>query len=542
MRATSFFYLSIILGPVTSQQIWDIWQTTWDRSKLFTSLAPSAPINFATPGPIGSADIVVNDATKYQSIAGFGGSLTDSSALTLNNLKSKNSGNYWNLLGYMFGPTYGANSAGLNYIRVPIGSSDFSASLYSLDDTSGDTSFSNFNINKIPSYVFSVLKDIQSINNAIKIHLTPWSPPGWMKDSGTMNGGSIKSQYVGTPYATYLLKAVQGFQNQGLPVYAISIQNEPQNSNPTYPTCTMTPTVEGQIATSLRSLLNANSLSNVKVVGYEHNWDDAGAYPVQLMNSAANAYAGVAFHCYAGSVSNQDQFHNAYPSKAIYFTECSGTFGSDWWSDIKWYIDNLWVGSLEHFSQSGLMWNIALDGNGNPKLPGTNSCGGPGCRPLVTVNSDGSYSFNQEFYSMAQASKAIIPKDPGGPFGQRIGVSVGGSLSWALRVGAYVTGRVSSTDWLQYSIVVLNWDDSASTTWNPQPVTTTIEFRGMQATYTFPVGVTTLWWFAPATGANVASAAKNTTEEAVINIRASNSEYPGRNVTIPQSKATYIRP
>lgn len=120
------------------------------------------------------------------------------------------------------------------------------------------------------------------------------------------------------------------------------------------------------------------------------------------------------------------------------------------------------------------MWNIAADGNGNPKLPGTNSCGGNGCRPMVTVNSDGSYSFNQEcksidlwnskqflivtnsVYSMAQASKAIIPKDAGGPYGQRIGVTVGGSLSWALRVSAFVTARVSSTDWLRYSIVVMN--------------------------------------------------------------------------------------
>lgn len=92
----------------------------------------------------------------------------------------------------MFGATDGANVAGLNYIRVPIGASDFSASgkaclsplilyisplaVYSLDDTSGDTSFSKFNINKTPSYVFSVLKDIQSTNNRIKIHLVPWSP------------------------------------------------------------------------------------------------------------------------------------------------------------------------------------------------------------------------------------------------------------------------------------------------------------------------------------------------------------------------------
>jgi hypothetical protein len=119
------------------------------------------------------------------------------------------------------------------------------------------------------------------------------------------------------------------------------------------------------------------------------------------------------------------------------------------------------------------MFNIALDGNGNPMLPGTNSCGS-GCRPLVTVNSDGSYSYNQEckylavfccttvstapypVYSLTHASKAIIPKDDGGPWGQRIKVSVAGSLNWALRVGAYATGRASSSDWTRYSLVVMN--------------------------------------------------------------------------------------
>ena len=97
---------------------------------------------------------------------------------------------------------------------------------------------------------------------------------------------------------------------------------------------------------------------------------------------------------------------------------------------------------------------------------------------------------------MSHASKAIIPKDVNGPFGKRIGVTVAGSEIWALRVGAYVTGRVNPSDWLRYAIVVLNWNDGATSTWNPQPVTATIEFRGQQAKYTFPVGVTTLWWYA----------------------------------------------
>ncbi|KAJ4466252.1 glycoside hydrolase [Lentinula aciculospora] len=487
---------------VHCQQIYDVWQTTWDRSTLFTPLprTTSTAINFtpSTRSIPTSVNIVVDDTVKFQDIVGFGGSLTDSAALTLKNLKTANSGNYWNLLNYMFNPTDGVDAAGLSYVRVPIGASDFSTSVYSLDDTQGDTSFNSFNINCTPAYAFEVLKDIQSINDLLKVHILPWSPPSWMKVTGTMNGGSIRPDMV-TFYPAYLLKAVESFQGMGIPIYAVSIQNEPQNSNPTYPTCTIAPDVEAQIGSALRSLLNGNGLSSVKIIGYEHNWDDAGAYPVTLIRDAPDTFAGVAFHCYEGNVANQDAFHNADPSKDIYLTECSGTLGSDWWGDIKWYMDNLWIGALEHNAKSGLMWNIALDGNGNPMLSGANSCNGGGCRALVTVNSDGSYSFNQEFYSMAHASKAIIPKDPRGLFGTRIQVSVTGSLGWTLRVGAYVTQRNNPSDWSRYSIVVLNWYDSPSGSWSPTPITASISFRGMQATYTFPVGVSTLWWYAPPT-------------------------------------------
>ncbi|KAJ7873048.1 glycoside hydrolase [Mycena olivaceomarginata] len=433
---------------------------------------------------IGSADIDVDDTQTFQSVWGFGGTLTDSSALILSNMKvCEKSGNYFALLNYMFSPTDGANAAGINYIRVPLGASDFSANLYSFDDASGDTSFNSFNIAKAPSYLYSVIKDIQSVN---PVHILPWSPPGWMKTTGTMNGD-----------ANYLLKCLQGFKSEGITsLYAISIQNEPQNSKTSYPTTSMTVAVHAQVGIALRTLMNNNGFSTVKLIGYEHNWDNAGTYPIQLMQAAPNAFDGVAFHCYAGDVSQQDTFHAAL---CIYFTECSGTIGSDWWSDIKWYMDNLFTGAITHNAHSALMWNIALD-SGAPKLPGTTSCGGAGCRSIAQVNNDGTYSLNQEFYAMAQASKAIIPKDAGGPFGQRIGVTVGGELNWALVVGAYVTGRVNPADWLRYSLVVLNWDDSVGG-WNPTPVATTIEFRGMQAmdNNRFPVGVTTLWWFAPDT-------------------------------------------
>ncbi|KAK7441533.1 hypothetical protein VKT23_016524 [Stygiomarasmius scandens] len=112
--------------PVKTQQIWDIWQLTWDRSQLFTPIPLTAPINFVASSTSADATINIVDSQTFQDIAGFGASLTDSAAKTLDKLKSTNSANYWALLNYAFNMADGANAAGLSYVRVPIGASDFS--------------------------------------------------------------------------------------------------------------------------------------------------------------------------------------------------------------------------------------------------------------------------------------------------------------------------------------------------------------------------------------------------------------------------------
>ncbi|KAF5329265.1 hypothetical protein D9619_009010 [Psilocybe cf. subviscida] len=94
---------------------------------------------------------------------------------------------------------------------------------------------------------------------------------------------------------------------------------------------------------------------------------------------------------------------------------------------------------------------------------------------------------------MAQVSKAIIPRDIGGPSGRRIKITVSGELAWTLRVVGFVTQRSSTTEWQRYSLVVMNWNDNGE----PTSVATTILFRGVQTTYNFPLGLTTLWWYAP---------------------------------------------
>ncbi|ELU37959.1 glycoside hydrolase family 30 protein [Rhizoctonia solani AG-1 IA] len=444
MRLIFLAVASGLLHLSAAQTIYDIWQTTWDRSKLLTRTSDPL-VNFVTKGAIGDANIVVNDGTVYQQMDGFGATLI----------------------------TDGAATAGFGVLRLNLGASDFSAKgkygnstsgddlqgiieiAYSFDDKSGDTTLSSFSLDNAPSYLWSVLKDIYSINPKIKLYVLPWSPPAWMKSGGTMSGGELQAQYND---AQYLFKTVQQLSARGFPVYAINPQNEPQNSNPTYPTTKMSASQEAAIGQALRPLLNNNGFSSVKIIGFEHNWDNAGGYPIDLLET----------------------FHNAYPNKEIYFTECTGSFGSDWWSDIKWTMDNTAIGAPQHWARTALEWNFASDESGGPTFPGTDSCKSPACRAIVTVKSDGSYELNQEFYSLAQASRAIVPKDPGGPIGQRIGVTVGGNLSWALRVNAFVTKRSNSADWNRYSIVVLNWNDNSSSSWNPQPVKATIEFRGVQ--------------------------------------------------------------
>ncbi|KAF7311445.1 Glycoside hydrolase [Mycena kentingensis (nom. inval.)] len=463
----------------TTASIVDVWQTLWDKSTLMAPLNLD-PIAFSTPIPPGETDVTVDDTAVYQQMDGFGAALTDASARLFSNLKMQNRDAYDTMLHQLFDTSNGVWSAASNVLRIPLGSSDFSQYLWTYDDVAGDVTFSRFNIDNAPSYVWPILADIVAINPGIKIHLSPWSPPAWMKDSGTMNGGSLKSNYV-QYYATYLYKAVQGFTNKGYSIYAIAIQNEPQYSDSSYPSCTLSVATEATIGNSLRMLLNLGGLSSVRILGFDHNFGQTAEYAIPLMQQAPTAFAGSAFHCYSGSSTNLEAFRAAVPAKEIHITECSGVNGTNWWNDIKGYTDNLFIGGPQHGSKSAMMWNLALNSTGQPKLPGSRSCGGylMPCRGVVQINADGTAARRR-----------------GGQFAKRIGVNVIGSFNWSLRVSAYMTPRVSPLDLTCYNLVVLNWRDYASIGFNITAQLTTINFRGVQAQYTFPVGLTTLSWYA----------------------------------------------
>ncbi len=235
----------------------------------------------------------------------------------------------------------------------------------------------------------------------------PWSPPAWMKASHHMNGGSLSSIYFPV-LADYFVKFIQAYQAEGVPIKAIAVQNEPEFSTSAYPSMALTAADEANfIATNLGPKLAQAGLSP-RIFSYEHNWDDLG-YPTSvLQNTAAAPYiAGTSFHCYAGTPANQSLIKQAFPSKAIWFTECTGTMGSDFGNDLKWSSTNLLIGATRNWASAISLWNLALDQNSGPTNGGF--LNGRGVVTINTATTPATVSRNVEYYILAHLARFVTP-------------------------------------------------------------------------------------------------------------------------------------
>lgn len=380
-----------------------IFETNGDQSKL---LAPQASINFVK-GPGGSLNLISVDSSKhYQVIDGFGASFSDSSAWLIWN--KLDTAQRTLLMNRFFSRKDGI---GLSVLRQPMGATDFSASgSYSYDDMpSGQTdpSLNNFSIAHDNTYILPLLQQALAINPALKVVGLPWSPPAWMKTSATMSGGSIDPQYYPS-LAQYFVKFVHAYRQAGIPIYALSVQNEPLYSNSAYPTADFSSKQEAQfIANFLAPALTRANLADVKLLGYEHNWDNTD-YSKSLLASAAVPFlAGNSFHCYAGDPSAQSVVKEAAPAKDIWFTECSGITSSHFRDDLVWNADQLLIGATRNWARSVLLWNLALDQNSGPRIGGCENC-----RGVVTIDDSvrpSKVTLNVEYYVLGHISKFVFP-------------------------------------------------------------------------------------------------------------------------------------
>lgn len=369
------------------------WVTTGDKTKL---LQQQSGVNFSSNTTSGGNIITINPAVTYQNVDGFGFCLTEGSAEVISTL---NVAQQDALLNELFNLD---NGLGISVLRISVGASDLSSSNYSYNEMSGDDNMINFSLSGPDlTYLIPILKKIITINPDIKILATPWSPPRWMKSNNSWIGGSLNSSAYAA-YANYFVKYITEMKLQGINIWAVTPQNEPENPN-NNPSMTLNSTEEKNfINNNLGPALAAAGYSLVKIIAFDHNCDNT-TYPIDVCNNSTFV-DGAAFHLYAGNISAMSTVRNA-TGKNVYFTEQYTASNGNFSGDFGWHMQNVIIGSLNNWSKTVLEWNLA-----NNSAIGPNTTGGcTTCLGAITINNSTSFTRNVSYYIIGQASKFVKP-------------------------------------------------------------------------------------------------------------------------------------
>ncbi|KQC02830.1 glycoside hydrolase family 30 beta sandwich domain-containing protein [Pedobacter sp. Hv1] len=399
-----------VVTPVTSDV--SFWLTKGDRSVLLQK--QNVALNFSATNN-GNTTIEVDPSQVFQTIDGFGYTLTGGSATLMNSLGTAEKDA---LIKELFSNEEGA--IGVSYLRVSIGASDLSANVFTYNERpTGQTDINQdyFSIEAEMTDLVPILKKILAVNPNIKILGSPWTAPTWMKTNKAYKGGSLKPEYYQS-YAKYFVKYIQAMKAQGITIDAITIQNEPLHPGNT-PSMYMEAVDQANfIKSALGPAFQTAGLAT-KIIVYDHNADRPD-YPMTILaDPAANVYVdGSAFHLYGGNISALSTVRNAYPNKNVYFTEQWVGGPGNFAEDLKWHVSTLIVGATRNWSRNVLEWNLAADANYNPHTP---DGGCTTCLGAITIAP--AVSRNVAYYVIAHASKFVKPGSV------RIGSTLNNTLS-----------------------------------------------------------------------------------------------------------------
>jgi len=421
MRSAIIAAFMLLFSFCASGQSVAVYQTTPDLLEALSQLQTLRFANGSTPSP-SAAVITVDDAQRFQEIDGFGASLTDSAAwLFAKKLSPAQADAAFKMLFARKG------GIAINVLRQPVGSSDLAVTFYSFDDLCqqttracttptgvSDPKLEHFSLAHDQEYILPELKKALSINPAIHVMLTPWSPPGWMKTTGSMLGSNpetkedskLKPEFYDA-FAAYLVKTIQGYQEAGIPVWALSVQNEPLYAPPTYSGTKMEAAEQAAfLGQALAPALAAAHLT-LKVMAYDHNWDRPDYPETVLRDPKAGALvAGTAWHHYGGDPSVMTKNHEEFPQKDQWVTESSGG---------TWQTGNVLaeeagelIAATRNWAKSYVLWALATDQNHGPYVGGCDTC-----RGLVTIDLTNPAHPNVkpelDYYVLGQASKFLLP-------------------------------------------------------------------------------------------------------------------------------------
>lgn len=415
-----FLALTAVAVTGAAAQTVSVYATSPD---LVEALSPRMAIHFNKGAAGDSAPLItVDDSQRFQPIDGFGASLTDGAAwLFMNKLTPAQTDAAFKML---FSRKDGI---ALGFLRQPVGSSDLSVTFYSFDDLcqqtteactspvfADDFGLSRFSIRHDEAYIIPLLRKALYLNSDLDVMLSPWSPPGWMKTGGSMLGvnpangkpSSLRPE-AATAYALYLVKTIKAYESEGVPIYALSVQNEPLYAPPSYSGMLMPAEQQADfLANSLGPTMAEVGLTT-KVMVYDHNWDRPDYPETVFKNDKARLLAaGIAWHHYAGDPAVMTRLHDEFPQKDEWVTEASGG---------GWQTGNVLaqeaaelVASTRNWARSYVLWALATDQNHGPHVGGCDKC-----RGVVTIDEiDSTHATVKpelDYYVLGQASKFVMP-------------------------------------------------------------------------------------------------------------------------------------
>jgi glucosylceramidase len=373
-------------------------------------LSPVEDIEFKDTGALVESKVFIflDDKRSFQTMLGIGGAITDASAETFAKLPAAQQSE---LLKAYFDPK---NGIGYTLARTNMQSCDFSSESYSYVKEN-DKELSSFSIKYDEQYRIPMIKKAMATAGKLTLYVSPWSPPAWMKDNNNvLQGGKLLQQYRQS-WANFFVKYIKEYEKRGIPVWGLSVQNEPLAVQK-WESCIFTAEEERDFIKSyLGPTLQKSGLSSKKLIAWDHNRDFIFQRASTILNDAeaAKYVWGIGYHWYETWTGGDMQFNNvkmvndAFPNKALIFTEgCAESFKMD--RINEWVLGEKYGRSMINDFNAGTVgwtdWNILLDEKGGPNHVG-NFC----FAPVHADTKTGKLMYTNAYYYIGHFSKFIKP-------------------------------------------------------------------------------------------------------------------------------------
>ncbi len=348
--------------------------------------------------------ITVEPKNSRQQILGFGGSFTEASSSIYKNLDQEKKEEITEAY-------FGKNGNKYSMARTHINSCDFSLSNYAHVEDEKDLGLHTFSLERNKESLIPMIKDaLRKRKNKIKIMASPWSPPAWMKTTGHMNfGGKLKDEHRKT-WADYYCKFIEHCKKEGVPIWGVSVQNEPE-AKQTWDSCLYTAEEERDfIKNYLGPSFERHNLLDKKIIIWDHNRDIMVERSRTVLSDpdAAKYVWGTGFHWYCGNhFDNVQKVHDEFPDKQLIFTEGCQEGGPHIgsWDLGERYATSI-INDLNRWTVAWLDWNLILNEQGGPNHVG-NYCSAP----IIVDTKSQELLYQSSYYYIGHFSRFILPGD-----------------------------------------------------------------------------------------------------------------------------------